>query len=227
MERKFKFSVDEYYHLYNRGAGKANIFLNEADYRRFGLLLLTANQASVIHLSGLLKNPKYQGPSLVEIFKDEVPEERLVDIVAYCPMPNHFHLVVRERVEGGVSMFMKKVMTGYAMYFNKKYEHSGVLFQGRFQAKHIDNDAYLRHIFAYVHINPIEMVLPKWKEGTISKSDIKKAIAFLNLYKHSSYFDFFLGNRSESTILSGVDELPWKEDYLKPERLFDWYLGDL
>src|SRR3989344_2030506 len=97
----------------------------------------------------------------------EVVDGSLVSVLAYCLMPNHFHLVLRQKNQDGITLFMRKLATAYAMYFNTKYDHSGVLFQCRYKSKHVNTDAYLRWIFSYVHLNPLEIIQPEWKERGI------------------------------------------------------------
>jgi len=185
------------------------------------LLLLLANQPNPVHLSNLLSSKKYQGRSLINIFSEERPDERLVDILAYCLMPNHFHMVIREKSEGGMSTFMGKLMTGYSMYFNKKHERTGTLFQGRFQAKHIDNDSYFRHIFSYVHLNPVDLFKSSWKDD--KSIDKTNAVKFLDQYEYSSYPDYFVGIRPESSIILQDFNSSWGEDIRTPEELFNFY----
>lgn len=198
MLRKTVFASGETYHIYNRGAHKQNIFYNEPDYQRFLLGLFLMNGSSPVHISNILS--KYQGRSLLTVFEEEQITEKLVDILAYALMPNHFHIVLRQKEEGGITKFCKKALTAYSMYFNAKYDHSGVLFQGRFKSSHIDNDAYFRWIFSYVHLNPLSLVEPGWEEKGVS--DIAKARSFIRSYKPSSYFDYFCSKRQESSILS-------------------------
>src|SRR3990167_6058915 len=124
MERKFSFSVGEFYHLYGRGVEKRTIFLDQSDYSRFIRLLYIANSEKPFEyklVRGLPLEKVNRGGSLVSIG-------------AYCLMPNHFHLLVREKTEGGISKFMSKLMTAYSMYFNKKNSRTGRLFQNTFQA---------------------------------------------------------------------------------------------
>ncbi len=225
MQRKIVFSTDEHYHIYNRGVDKRIVFTNDSDYQRFLLLLYLANSNTSVQLQKLIRNYSVQGRSLDEIFVRENLGESLVDVLAYCLMPNHVHLVLRERKEGGISKFMSKVMTGYSMYFNKKYNRTGTLWQGRFQANHIDEDSYLRHIFAYIHLNPIDLFQSGWKEDGLN--DMESAIEFLNKYEYSSFHESFIGERPMSKIISGEDTLPWKDDMKSPERLFDFYEREL
>lgn len=195
MRRKTPFIVGEFYHIYNRGTEKRIIFQNAYDYKRFMLLLYLCNNSKAVHMSNLL----YQGPSLIELFNVK-REGTLVDIGAFCPMPNHFHLLLREKVEGGISRFMKKLLTSYSMYFNTRNERKGSLFEGRFKAKHIDTDAYLNWVFSYIHTNPIKLFDQNWKENGMSDPVAVKN--FVDNYKYSSYYDYFIGDRIESVILN-------------------------
>ena len=91
-------------------------------------------------------------------------------------MPNHFHILVKEKIENGISKFMGKLTTGYSMYFNKRYDRTGSLFQGVFKSVHADSDEYLKYLFAYIHLNPIKLINPEWKENGIK--DKNRANAF-------------------------------------------------
>ena len=195
MERKIEFSTDEYYHVYNRGADKRIIFTNNGDRDRFLKLLFLCNGTEAIRM-----NRTGRGfPSANEVNRGN----RLVSIGAYTLMPNHFHLLLKELDEGGISRFMLKLTTAYSMYFNKKYEHSGVLFQGAFKAEHIDNDRYLEYIFSYIHLNIIKLIQPDWKERGIL--DINGAQKNLTTYPYSSYVDYLGSNRKEGAILNKED----------------------
>jgi len=142
---------------------------------------------------------KYKGRSFADVFKYEKREKSLVSILAYSLMPNHFHLVLQQVADAGVTTFMKKVSTGYSMYFNTKYEHSGVLLQGRFKSSHIDNESYFRYIFSYVHLNPVELIEKDWeKKGVQDPARVRDA---LNNYRYSSFFDYSIGEREEGVIL--------------------------
>jgi putative transposase len=101
-------------------------------------------------------------------------------------MPNHFHILCRETEEGGTATFMQKLCTGYSMYFNRKAERSGALFEGKFKSRHVDSDEYLRYLYAYIYLNPVKLVEgeSKWKERGIT--DLKKVTTFLSAYDNSS-----------------------------------------
>src|SRR5680860_333938 len=157
MQRKFVFSVGEYYHLYNRGVEKRIIFLDNADRYRFLKLIYLCNSHQSVDIGEISEGLPFRHER----------GETLVDIGAYTLMDNHFHLLVKEKIEGGISKFMGKVCTGYSMYFNKRYKHSGALFQGVFQATHMDTDPLLEYIYSYIHLNPVKIIEPEWKEKGI------------------------------------------------------------
>lgn len=195
MQRKIDFSTGEYYHIYNRGTDKRTIFLDSHEYNRFKVLLYVCNSIEPVNISDHLK----KGRSFFELFEIE-RGETLVDIIVYCLMPNHFHILIREKAEGGITKFMTKLSTGYSMYFNKKNKRTGVLFESRFKAKHIDSDQYLKYLFAYIHLNPVKIIDPKWKENGIA--DRITAQNYLKTYEYSSYSDYQGIERPEAKIIN-------------------------
>jgi len=194
MSRNIIFSLDEFYHVYNRGTEKRIIFLDEYDYNRFVLLLYLCNCTDRVDLGDLLR----QGLALSEIFKIE-RSETLVDIGAWVLMPNHFHLLVKEKKENGITTFLQKLSTSYSMYFNYKYHRKGSLFEGPFKAKHLNYDQYLKYQLTYIHLNPIGIIDSGWKNKNIE--DKNKAQIFLDKYKYSSYLDYVGEKRLEEKIL--------------------------
>lgn len=193
MSRNIIFSEGEYYHVYNRGTEKRNIYTNKSDRDRFLALLYLANGSSPIHISN------HQGSTLMSLLSID-RENTLVDIVAYCLMPNHFHLILKEKEENGISRFMQKMTTGYTMYFNKRHDRSGNLFQGKFKAKHIDNDEYFKYLISYIHLNPIKIIDPKWMEDGIKNKDTSEK--YLDNFPYSSYLDYIGFNRMENKIIN-------------------------
>ena len=216
MQRRVAFAPGEYFHIYNRGANKAKVFLDGADYQRFLLLLYLANNTEVVHLSNLDRSRSHSKNEPFSIIRPEV----LVDIGVYCIMPNHFHLLVRSRNDIGVSIFMKKLLTGYAMYFNKRHEHSGALFEGRFKAEHVANDRYLKYLFSYIHLNPLSLRYSEWKEKGIP--NIKGAEEYLHSYRYSSFLDYAGVGRSEKVILT-TSNFP---DYFREAKDFKSFILD-
>ena len=199
MLRKAPLVTGEAYHIYNRGAHKQAIFTNEADYRRFLIILHLCNDSEASNISDLLGTKKYRERFSGDIFLEE-RDKSLVDILAYTLMSNHFHLVLRQKSDEGISRFMRKVGVAYSMYFNTRYEHSGVLFEGRFRSSHLDSEPYFRWIFPYVHLNPLSLLEQNWEEAGVS--DVQDAELFLRDYPYSSYYDYYVGERQERAILA-------------------------
>lgn len=194
MERKFNFSVGEFYHIYNRGTDKREIFKDVGDYQRFIKLLYLLNNKDSVEFSSVTN--KLTKKEVFEIKRGP----RLVSLGAYCLMPNHFHLLVKEEEENGISIFMLKLLTGYSMYFNKKYKRTGRLFEGTFKATHLDGDDYLKYLYSYIHLNPVKLIDHDWRERGIS--NITAAKDFLRSYAYSSYIDTFVNSRPERSVLN-------------------------
>ena len=207
--RKFSFSIDEYYHLYSRGVDKRLIFLNDNDRQRFVRLMFLCNGSKPV---------VYRDSENLPIHEIDVGE-KLVAIGAYCLMPNHFHILVREITEGGITKYMSKLLTAYSTYFNKRHTRTGALFSSEFKAQHLDTDEYLKYMFAYIHLNPLRLIDPKWKEKRINK---QKAYSYLSRYYFSSYPDYVDIARENSLIIS---RNIFPEYFLKKED-FKTYLGD-
>lgn len=216
MRRKFAFSVDEFYHIYNRGTDKRVIFTDIYDHNRFALLLHLCNSATQVDISNKLR----EGQSFAELINIDV-SDRLVDIGAYCLMPNHFHLIVREKQAGGISRFMKKLLTAYSMYFNKKHKRTGSLFEGPFKARHADTDEYLKYLFAYIHLNPVKMIDPEWKEDGVV--DRAKAKEFLAEYGFSSYLDYISDRKREEGLILNKQAFP---EYFLASKDFEEFIKE-
>ncbi|MBI2465733.1 MAG: transposase, partial [Candidatus Sungbacteria bacterium] len=131
-----------------------------------------------------------------------------------------FHILVREKVNGGITKFMLKLTTAYSMYFNKLYRRSGRLFQGTFQSSHVGEDRYLKHLFAYIHLNPIKLIEPNWKETGVLNKDLSKK--HLSSYLYSSYLDYADIGRDFGLILN-KKSFP---DYFSTHREFSDFIDD-
>lgn len=208
----------ENYHVYNRGAHKRAIFTCPDDYDRFQILLYLLNTKLPVVMRDVLVD--YKGRSLADIFLEEPSDRSLVDILGYVLMPNHFHLVLRQKTPDGISRFMKKLCTAYSMYFNAKHEHSGVVFQGRYKAIHIDNESYFRYLFAYVHLNPYELMQSDWKDVGVKNHALARS--FLSNYRHSSFRDYVGDARPESVILAQENAPDFLRQQNDVEDLLEW-----
>ncbi|MBI2612859.1 transposase [Candidatus Kaiserbacteria bacterium] len=160
MANRPPFEIGEWYHCFNRGVEKRKVFENEYDANRFIMLLYLANGTKPIGLFNTYK-PRVEKSFLVE------RGQAIVSIGAFCLMPNHFHLLLKEHTVGGISSFLKKVGTAYAMYFNARNKRVGNVFLRPFRSRHIATDRYFQHVIQYIHLNPAELYEPGWKQGVV------------------------------------------------------------
>lgn len=150
-----KIEVGNYYHIYSRGVNRCDTYNEEIDYIRFEDLLRLCNTREKINLRNSLSPEAKKSNS------------NIVVILCYCLMPNHFHIVLQEVSEGGISLFLQKVLSGYVSYFNKKYSRTGALFGSRFKDKIIDNDLYFNHLITYIKNNPIKLINSNYKSENV------------------------------------------------------------
>jgi putative transposase len=177
--RRIVFTTGEVYHVLNRGIAQAPIFLSPKEYKRFLQLIdyyrFFDLSISFSHFSRLCLKDKKE-------FKNNLKEKQ-VEIFAFCLMPNHFHLLLRQEKEGGIAKTLSNLQNGYAKYFNIKHKRSGSLFQSMFKAIRIETDEQLLHVSRYIHLNPSSSYLVKIKD--------------LSKYPWSSLLDY-LKNKSSS-----------------------------
>ena len=138
-----------YYHIYNRGVDKRDIFSSQADLNRF---ILSIKEFNIIKPIGSLKEKLIEERLSDVQHPTKVKENKpLVSIVVYTFNPNHFHFILKQEVDGGISEFFKRLLGGYTNYFNIIHERSGALFQGRFKSNLIDDEGYFLKIRPYAH----------------------------------------------------------------------------
>jgi len=216
--RKTKLISGEIYHIYNRGVDKRDIFMDDEDHFRFIHDLYEFNDIQKIkNLLYFLSKNKYSEVGLHYIKKER---DKFVEILAYCLMNNHFHLLVRQNKENGITEFMRKIGTGYTNYFNKKYERSGSLFQGKFKSVHIENDAHLLYLPIYIHLNPLDYYDKEWRNKKIK--DKKGALEYLSNYRWSSLLDY-IGKKNFPSIISKdflLDRLGGEQ--MQKEEILNW-----
>lgn len=146
--------ADSYYHIYNRGVEKRKIFQDDEDYKVF-----------LSYLKIYLEPPKEQEKTEFKInntvFRGvKRPLNNFnnqIELIAYCLMPNHFHLLVYQKTEKAMEFFMRSLGIKYSQYFNKKYDRVGYLFQGTYKAVLVEKDPYLLHLSRYIHCNPFKV----------------------------------------------------------------------
>ncbi len=162
--RKAPLVNDLYYHIYNRGVDKRDIFKNKRDIDRF---LFSMEFFQYEEAVGSVRDLKRNLADVRRLQKGQ----KLVSIVEYCLNPNHFHFILKQEVDGGISEFMKRLSGGYTKYFNEKYKRSGALFQGKFKSSLIETDNYLNLLLAYVMWNYRVHDIPKSKINLIKSSE--------------------------------------------------------
>ncbi len=192
------------YHIYNRGVAKRSIFNVDRDRWRFLQILGLFNSDEPKENKLWKMEERGEGANmktLKEYLKDR-KDKPLVKVMADCLMNNHYHLILEEVTEGGISKFMQKIGTGYTMYFNKKYKRSGSLFQGGYKSIRVDNDLYLQYLLVYINlINPAEIMQPDLKEAGVR--DVDKVMQFTADYNWSTHREY-LQKRDSFIIDKGI-----------------------
>jgi len=185
----------ELYHVLNRGVDKRSIFMEDGDRVRFVNGLYTFNDDLPANNTRFLLARSHAG--LVEHYDRNC----LVDIHGWCIMGNHYHLLLSERDEGGLTKFITKLNVGYAKYFNKKYERTGTLFESRTKKVLINNDAHFLHILHYIHLNPLDFLkgAEDWRELEIR--NVASALKHLDNYRWSSFADY-CGKKNFPSVIS-------------------------
>lgn len=183
---------ESYYHVYARGASRKEIFLDDSDYQYF--LSMFARYLSVE------QQRDRTGRSYVHLTES-------LELLAYCLMPNHFHLMFYQIDEGAISAIMRGVMTSYSRYFNHKYDRSGPLFETRYKSSLISSDAYLMHISRYIHLNPRDWRVWQWSS--------------YGAYANRRYPEWLKADRVEMLFSSKAEYLKFVEDYEDEQRMRD------
>lgn len=177
--RTIPFVDGEFYHIFNRGVAKRDIFNNSRDYSQFIKTFFYYQIQS--------PKPKFSVYRQSKTFPIDA-SKKIVDIISYCLMPNHFHLLVKQLQSNGISEFMRKFTHSYVKYRNVKYNNQGPIFQGVFKAVRVETDEQLIHLSRYIHLNPLVSFL----------------VEDLNHYPWSSYTSFI---GIEQTNLVNKDEI--------------------
>ena len=156
------FAENYFYHVFNRGVTRQPIFKTKRDYQRAIITLnFYQHQKPPLRLARALSlNKEEKG----NFFKELKGKAKLAEIICYCLMPNHFHLLLKQKMNGGISKFLSNFSNSYTRYFNVKRKRVGPLFQGIFKAVRIETDEQLIHVSRYIHLNPIASLVIKEKE---------------------------------------------------------------
>ncbi len=204
--------MSELFHVLNRGVDKRKIYMDDADRARFVHDLWEFNDTLFVNNVGyrFAQRPKTsdpESPKTAEASKNMdfvnpyIAKERIVDLHGWCLMGNHYHLLLSERTEGGLTQFIRRLNVGYANYFNERYERSGALFQGRTKKVPIETDAHFLYILHYIHLNPLDhhASSKEWRSGSIKNT--AKALGDLSKYRWSSYLDY-CGKKNFPSVLT-------------------------
>lgn len=150
---------DEFYHLFNRGINKQPIFLNARDYSK--AIETFEFYSSIEPIASFSKFLKLAREEREKLWQEMRKGKHLVEIISYCLMPNHFHFLLKQIEDGGISKFLRLFQDSYTRYFNTKYERFGPILQGQFKAVRIESDNQLLHLSRYLHLNPYTSYLVK------------------------------------------------------------------
>lgn len=181
-----KIALGEYYHIFNRGNNKQDVFFDNRDRIRFLFLILYFQSSLPIYNIGRQVSYfiKHQ---IFNVSMEKTIKNRTTELISFAFMPNHFHLILHETKQGGISKYIGRIQDGYTKYINTKYNKSGHLFQGVFKRVHIKNDEQLIYLSAYIHRNPRELKEWKNKEEQFpwsSYQDFSQQNRWNNLLKH-------------------------------------------
>ena len=190
--KKPQFINNEIYHIVIRATGDSLIFKDISDYYRGIFSLYEFNTTDPVEIR-IQRQKRENNKISGEPFSDK--RKLIVEILAFCFMPNHIHLLVKQLKNNGISEFIRKFGAGYVGYFNRKYQRKGPLF-AKFRSVHIKTEDQLKIVFVYIHTNPVSLVEPSWKEKGIKNP--RKIIKFLENYKWSSYSDYLGGKNFPS-----------------------------
>ena len=208
--RKQPLVTGEYYHIYNRGVDKRDIFNDKEDLSRFIESIKEFNQLDGVNSIRDLRKLKTESESKA-LDKTKKP---LVAFVGYCINPNHFHFILKQLVDGGMAKFMQKLQGGYTYFFNAKNLRSGSLFQGTFKSNLINNDNYLRKIIAYVNKNYAVHTIPKEKQDLIFPGDkeyLNNQFQIISKKEGEGFLDMFGGIKGFEKHCNEIIEIIRKE----------------
>lgn len=183
---------DSFYHVYARGNSRGKVFPAIEDYEMFIRLLQRYLSAEEAHDSYGVSYPNFYNK---------------IELVAFCLMPNHFHLFVYQHQQGAMTALMRSLLTSYSRYFNKKYHRSGSLFESRYKASLISDDAYLQHITRYIHLDPRQWRSHEWSS--------------LKYFLQPSTETWIRPKRALQLFNDSPDYMRFMEDYISHKQMLD------
>lgn len=210
------------YHVLNRGVEKRQIFMDKQDHFRFIHNLYELNNQDRVETTYNNFRDFGNNGKVAKVRKKS--RKLLVNILAFCLMPNHYHILLAPKIENGIPLFMQKVNMGYSKYFNQKYDRTGTLFQGRYKQIIVTNETHFLHLPFYIHFNPLDLSSPEWRKNRISNP--KKALEFLKSYRWSSHLDY-LGIKNFPSVLNMKHLREVLGDGNDYKKLIENYLKDI
>ncbi len=173
--RKEKLAKNQVYHIFSRSIAEFKIFNNTEDYlRMLDLLQFFSIFSPPCKFSNFLKLQIVQQDGF-QVYFDKIAadQEKIISLVAYCLMPTHLHLILKQLKDDGITIYMKNVLDSYSRFFNVRHKRKGPLWEGRFNSKLIENDEQLLHLTRYIHLNPTTANLVRnpedWKYSSYSE----------------------------------------------------------
>jgi len=166
-------ATGEVYHVFSKSIAEFKIFKKKSDFSRIkNLFTYYEVEKPSKRFSYFLRLKHAERKDLAEkSSKNSSPDKkRIVDVIAYCIMPTHIHLILKQRKERGISIFMKNVLNSYTRYFNTKYKRKGPLWEGRFKRVWVGTDRQLLHLTRYIHLNPVTAYLVDKPEEWLDSS---------------------------------------------------------
>ncbi|MBU3925614.1 transposase [Patescibacteria group bacterium] len=218
--RKEKFVPGEYYHIYNRTIFNKPEFKDRKNIARLQQSFILANSTKSSEAFQFLRN-NYDA-TVEDAIKIINKGKKLVDVLCYVIMPDHYHLLLKEKTEKGIIDFVRKCDISISKYINKKNNRKGPLFESRFKSKHINTNQYLLHLSLYIHLNPLDFISDKtWREHGLK--DWEKEKNKLINFPWSS-LKTFLNKNHKDLIISGqeiiTDQFRGRKEY--EEYLRSW-----
>lgn len=182
--RKEPYGIGSFVHVIHRGTRGASIVRDEEDKNRFLLMLTHFNDE--YQPENWFRDISSSGLSLFERPGEWPEQKKLVNIIAFCLLDNHFHLLLEEIQEGGISKFMQRLGTSMSYRYNLKYDEHGSIFQGSFRSCTVDRDNYLRYVIAYIQL---KNVFDMYGRKIQTETDFEKAYEWASNYPYSSLID--------------------------------------
>ena len=203
--RKLVFRDGEIYHVFNRGVDRRSVFTNTKEFERAkNLARFYRHKNTPVRFSQVIQQPQ---DIRDQILNDLYKSERLVDILAFCIMPNHFHFLLKQNSKKGIPIFMANFTNAYTKYFNTKHKRFGPLLEGIFKAVFIESDEQLLHVSRYIHLNPATSSIIEesqlssygWSSYPeylfLSQDDIAQKKLILDMFKSTKKYQEFVVNQ--------------------------------